>query len=195
MNKAVAKLEREPAFCVDLDGTLVSTDTLWESLLLLVKNRPKDIWRLPLWVFNGKAYFKDAVSQRVTLNPADLPYCPHVLSLLREAAAEGREIVLTTAAHRRIAEGVAAHLKLFSHVIATSGATNISGHEKLKAIQAHLGDRPFDGAGDTVADLPMLKSARHAWLVRPTKSLARAPPRSCRGRGCLPNGGLRRCPS
>jgi hypothetical protein len=25
---------------VDLDGTLVRTDTLWESLLLLVKSRP-----------------------------------------------------------------------------------------------------------------------------------------------------------
>ena len=44
--------------CVDLDGTLIRTDLLWESLLALLKQRPLSIFQLPFWLLKGRAYFK-----------------------------------------------------------------------------------------------------------------------------------------
>lgn len=38
---------------VDLDGTLISTDTLWESCLLYVKKYPFKSGRLILWLLKG----------------------------------------------------------------------------------------------------------------------------------------------
>src|ERR1700722_12622234 len=95
---------------VDLDGTLIATDALWESLLLLVKQRPLDAARLPLWALRGKAYFKDQIALRVIPDPARLPYRPRMLEFLREQKQAGRRLVLATASHERIAHSVADHL-------------------------------------------------------------------------------------
>ena len=40
---------------VDLDGTLVGTDLLIESLFVLAKRRPLRLLLVPLWLAKGKA--------------------------------------------------------------------------------------------------------------------------------------------
>ena len=59
----------EPIY-VDLDGTLISSDMLWESLWLLLHSRPGDLLRLPGWLLGGKAHFKEQVASRVRVAPA-----------------------------------------------------------------------------------------------------------------------------
>ena len=44
---------------VDLDDTLVLTDTLHENLITLIKNNPVEIFKLPTKLTNGKAAFKN----------------------------------------------------------------------------------------------------------------------------------------
>ena len=44
--------------CVDLDGTLLATDMLWESIVLLARQRPARLALLPFWLLGGKASFK-----------------------------------------------------------------------------------------------------------------------------------------
>ncbi len=34
---------------IDLDSTLLATDTLHESLLLFLKRRPTSAWQIPIW--------------------------------------------------------------------------------------------------------------------------------------------------
>ncbi len=169
------------AFCVDLDGTLVATDTLWESLILLAKRRPWDLVKLPIWLFRGRAFFKEAVSRRVALDASSLPYRAELIVLLHEAKKQGREVILATAADRVIAQNVADHLKVFSKVIASTGRENMAGEEKLKAIKSHLDGRPFDYAGDSAVDIPLLEAARQAWLVAPSAKLARRAKNSLSG--------------
>ncbi len=62
------------ALCVDLDGTLIASDLLLESLVLLLKRNPLYLLYLPLWLLRGKAALKSEIASRVTLNPAALPY-------------------------------------------------------------------------------------------------------------------------
>ena len=45
-------------FVIDLDGTLVPTDTLHEALFLLLKRDWSKAWRVPLWVLQGRAVVK-----------------------------------------------------------------------------------------------------------------------------------------
>ncbi len=157
--------------CVDLDGTLIATDALWESLLLLVKSKPLSLLSLPLWLLKGKAHFKRQIAERVKLNPASLPYRENVLSFLKKEQETGREIVLATAADETVAQGVAAHLGIFSEVLASDGAINLSGQRKLAALKKHSGTNGFDYIGDAGVDLPLWQAAHRAYLVQPSTAL------------------------
>jgi phosphoserine phosphatase len=165
---------------VDLDGTLIDGDTLHLSLALLVRRQPWAIPVLPLLVLSGRAQFKRFVSDRVSLDASSLPYRADVLEFIRRERAGARRIVLATAADRPIADAVATHLALFDDVIASDGSHNAKGLGKLESIRAHLGDGEFDYVGDSMADLPVFRAARRAYLVCPGRALTEAAQTGCR---------------
>ena len=116
---------------VDLDGTLIHTDLLWESLLLMAGHHPLASLQLPIWLASGRARLKDELSRRVMPDVRSLPYRQDVIDFLTEQKQAGRRIVLATASHQRIAQAVADHLGLFGAVLATSGTVNLRGENKL----------------------------------------------------------------
>ena len=73
------QLRQFPPLVVDLGGTLVKTDLLLESLLALLREKPKYIFVLPLWLLKGKAYLKQQVSRRLSLDVSSLPYREELL--------------------------------------------------------------------------------------------------------------------
>src|ERR1700686_317233 len=88
--------ESTPVLCVDLDGTLIRGDVLWECVLSVLKTRPLTMLRLPFWWLKGRAFLKQEVAARIQLDPASLPYRRLVLDLLREEKAKGRRVALVT---------------------------------------------------------------------------------------------------
>ena len=161
----------QPPIVVDLDGTLTPTDTLVESLIGVVKRSPLDLLQLPFRLLNGRADFKDWVAARAGVSAGSLPYREPLLEYLREEKRKGRRIVLATAAHRSIAEGVSAHLGLFDAVIATQAGRNLKGEAKLEAIRKEIGSE-FAYAGDSAADAPIWRAAKAAVLVGVAPGLA-----------------------
>ena len=156
---------------VDLDGTLIRTDSLHESILCLLG---KNLLLLPTmigWLGRGKAGFKAAVSDRVSLDPALLPYDQDVMALIRTAKSEGRRVILASAADHRIANGVAAHLGLFDHVIATHGGDNLSGQKKHDALVQELGVTKYDYIGNDQVDCEVWQYAETAILANAKPSL------------------------
>ena len=87
---------------VDLDGTLLATDALWESMLMLLKKKPMMVLYFPMWLLKGKAFFKQQLSRQVELNPALLPYRNEVLSFLMAEKQSGKELVLASASDEHI---------------------------------------------------------------------------------------------
>ena len=156
--------------CVDLDGTLVKTDTLLETLLLLLKQNPLYLLMLPLWLRRGKAYLKQEISRRVALDAASLPYNEALLDYLQEERAAGRKLVLATAADQRIAARIAEHVGLFDEVIASEGGTNRSGGGKLELLKERYG--AFAYAGNADVDLQVWRGASEAVVVSPKRYLA-----------------------
>jgi 4-hydroxybenzoate polyprenyltransferase len=154
-----------PPLVVDLDGTLVKTDLLLESLLALLKQEPSCLLMLPVWLTRGRAYLKQQIARRVALDASTLHYRRELLKYIREQRALGRTIVLATAADARYAQQVADHLKLFDLVIASDGTTNLSGETKRERLVSEFGDKGFDYAGNHRNDLLVWSSARRAIIV------------------------------
>jgi hypothetical protein len=88
------------ALAIDLDGTLVATDVLIESILALVARNPLVVFPLLGWALAGKGELKRRVAARIAVDAPRLPYAPRVVALAREARAAGREVVLATGAAR-----------------------------------------------------------------------------------------------
>lgn len=160
---------------VDMDGTLLRSDTLHEALLGLIATRPTDLFFLVSWLRQGKREFKRQVADRHVLSAEYLPYDEDVVALLCQARAEGRSTALVSAADHRQVSAVAAHLDLFDIVIGTGSAeaddSNLSGAAKARVLTERLGERNFDYIGDCATDLPVWQVAHQAMAVRPSAAL------------------------
>jgi 4-hydroxybenzoate polyprenyltransferase/phosphoserine phosphatase len=165
--------ERPVALCVDLDGTLIRTDLLWESVIQLWRRPVVALRAVSVLLLHGKAAVKKVLAEAVMIDPAVLPYRDDVLEFVRLEHAKGRDLVLATATHRILAERVASHLGVFCRVFATEDGTNLSGAAKQAALEAAYGKRGFDYVGDNEKDLPVLSAARQALLVDPSHTLLR----------------------
>ena len=157
--------------CVDLDGTLIRSDLLYEALARLSKGAFLPLIRAPFWLLKGKAGFKREVANRVALEPSSLPFDERLIEYLRGEKGRGRRLVLATASDVLWAKQVAAHLGLFDEVMGSDGVTNLVGETKARALVARFGGRGFDYAGNGPADLPVWKRARRAITVNASRAI------------------------
>jgi 4-hydroxybenzoate polyprenyltransferase len=154
-----------PILCVDLDGTLIRGNVLWECILVLLKTRPITLLLLPFWLLSGRASLKHKLAARIQLNPARLPYRQQVLDLLRQEKAAGRRIALATAADREIADAISSYLGLFDEVHASDGQLNLKGGTKAAFLAQHFAETGFEYVGDSAADLDVWRNAQAAYVV------------------------------
>jgi 4-hydroxybenzoate polyprenyltransferase len=151
---------------VDLDGTLLRSDMLVESMLGYVRHGIRDLHRLPVWVLKGKAALKEHLACQVPLQVDRLPYNQAVLAFLREEK-KHRPIILATATHQIYAEKIAAHIGLFDRVIATGNRENLSARTKRDRLVQEFGEKGFDYLGNSMADIPVWQSAEKAYVADP----------------------------
>lgn len=151
--------------CIDLDGTLLKTDMLHETLILLIKRNPLYVFMLPLWLLRGKAYLKKQIASRVEFDPSCLPYRADLIAHLREERAAGRRVILTTASDEQIAQRIADYLQLFDEVQASDGKRNLSGKQKLALLTERYSERCFAYAGNAPVDLHIWRHAATAIVI------------------------------
>jgi 4-hydroxybenzoate polyprenyltransferase/phosphoserine phosphatase len=168
-----ASVATERPLCVDLDGTLVKSDTLHDSLLALVRTHPLRALRLPVEVMRGKAAFKSFVTRNIDLDVAHLPYNRALLDYLQEEAANGRPIYLATGADTRLAQRVADHLGIFAGVLGSDGRTNLTGNHKLDRLRDEFDCAEFDYIGNATPDLTLLQHSTEPMVANPTPALRR----------------------
>ena len=157
--------------CVDLDGTLVKSDTLIDSLLALLRNRPALVFKLPGRALHGKAAFKALVTESVSLDLTHLPYNQTLLKFLQHEHANGRDLYLATGADVRLARRVADHLGIFAGVLGSDGVTNLTGSRKLESLRTRLHSADFDYIGNDTPDLPLLAYASEPMVANPSLRL------------------------
>jgi 4-hydroxybenzoate polyprenyltransferase len=170
LEQLAPEVSRRP-LCVDLDGTLVKSDTLMDSLLLLLRNRPLAALQLPVWLLRGKAAVKAEVGARVSLDVRHLPYNRSLIEYLEVERAEGRRLYLATGADQQLAARIAEHVGLFDGVLASDGRTNLTGGNKLDGLRRTFGDEGYDYVGNAAPDLPLLQHAGTAMIANPAPAL------------------------
>lgn len=156
---------------VDLDGSLINTDILYESVLLLLKKNLLYFFILPIWLLKGKSQLKHRVSVIVDINPKTLPYNELFLSYLKEQSQQGRKLILATASAEKYAQAIADHLGIFNQVIASNREQNISGKNKLAKIKNISNN--FAYAGNAKIDMIIFSESKESIIVSPTNSLKR----------------------
>lgn len=168
----------EPPLVVDLDGTLVRTDTLLELLLALAGARPWRLLLVPVWLAaGGRAGLKRRLAEEAPLDVGLLPYDEELLALLRAERAAGRRLWLASGADAAVVRRVADHLGLFEGLLASDGRINLVRHRKAAALRRRFPEG-FDYAGNGADDLPVWAAARTAVVVASRRSIARQARRS-----------------
>lgn len=163
----------QPVLCVDMDGTLLRTDTLWESLLSCLRSKPWILLLLPWWLLRGKAGLKEALAAHCDIRPEALPMNQSVLEFVRRRKEQGAAVWLVTGANMKLATSVAGHLRMFDGVIASDGGRNVVGETKLHAIRQRVGSETFDYIGDSRHDEAIWREIGSACVVGSARLIAR----------------------
>lgn len=157
--------------CVDCDGSLIRTDLLHETVFALLKLRWFMLLFLPYWLLQGRAVLKSRLAGQVDVDATTLPYNEPLVAWLREEKANGRTIVLATAADASLAHRVAAHVGVFDDVMASQGGINMAGAEKARQLSARYGHQGFDYVGNSHEDLAVWRQAHGSVVVSASTAL------------------------
>lgn len=159
--------------CVDLDGTLARTNLLIESLLELMKRNPLYIFLCLRWLLRGKAYMKEQIAKRISIDVKILPYNEKFTQFLQTEKKRGRPLYLCTASNEQFANQIASHFGFFNDVMASNAVLNLRGRNKADALASRFGEQGFDYCGNDMTDVPVWKRA-HAAIVVGNNKLAAA---------------------
>ena len=159
--------------CVDLDGTLIRTDMVWESLVRALRRNPFYLLAILAWWCRGRAYLKQQLARRIEVPVAALPYTESFLAYLRGERAAGRALYLVTASDLAPAQRVADYVGLFDGVLASDGRTNLRGDTKGRKLAERFGQGGFVYAGNSAVDLAVWPYGREAVIVNGSAALLR----------------------
>jgi 4-hydroxybenzoate polyprenyltransferase/phosphoserine phosphatase len=160
-----ARKSAEAPLVVDLDGTLLRTDLLYEKFALLLFAKPWLLALVPLWLLRGKAALKREFTRRVDLDVETLPVNTELLDWLRAEKARGRTLALVSASDDTLVRRVAQRFgDLFDIAQGSDGTTNLAGACKLEALAARFGAN-FTYAGDERRDIVIWEHCKSAVLA------------------------------
>lgn len=158
-------MTNEHALVVDLDGTLIKTDLLYETFWHSISTRGPGALLSLAYLKDGRAAFKSHLADTTEIDASQLPLNQDVLNYMEGRRKEGGDVVLCTASDQRLAEQIADHVGGFDAVYGSDTSTNLKGEEKAGFLVEKYGDGGFDYVGDSDADMAVWRSARRAITV------------------------------
>ncbi|MEM6726876.1 MAG: UbiA family prenyltransferase, partial [Pseudomonadota bacterium] len=150
---------------LDVDGTLLRTDLLWEAIWAGLGSAPLATIAALFKNIGNIAALKAEIAAIVTLRYDLMPVREEVLQLALDAEADGRAVGLASASEKRWVEGIAEASGLSGPIHASEGGTNLKGPAKARALEAAYGKGGYIYAGDAPADRPVWESAQAAIVV------------------------------
>lgn len=164
--------EKRP-LCVDVDGTLIATDLLYESLLAAVKNSPLVMLLVPFWLMHGLPSLKRNLAARGRLDANQLPLNVELVQHLQRVADEGTPIVLASASDQTLVGDLADRLGFVHEALGTTLGVNLKGDAKAAALSKRFEAQGFDYIGDSRVDLPVWKAATSVGIVSRSQELTK----------------------
>jgi len=156
---------------VDLDGTLIKTDLLFESANQFLASGPLAFSKLIFWLLKGRPHLKAQLAKHFSLNTTSLPYNQELCTWLRMQAQLGVPIYLATASNQVLADQVAKHFGFFTDVFASDGQVNLKSEHKRDLLVQKFGEQGFDYIGNEAADFVVWRAAKQAHVVSNSAAL------------------------
>ncbi|MDP6654092.1 MAG: UbiA family prenyltransferase, partial [Gammaproteobacteria bacterium] len=157
---------------VDVDGTLIKSDLMFESVLVLLKRNLVYLLLIPFWLLKGRAFLKHQLAQRIELPVERLPLNEEFLAYLVAQKNAGRSITLISGSNQASVTRLGNYLKLFDATIGSDTQTNLKAAAKLQRIQ-ELNTGGFGYAGNSSADLPVWTAAQQVIMVNCNDALVK----------------------
>lgn len=142
---------------VDLDGTLLLSDTLYEAAAVSLFRRPLALMSALPTLTRGRHVLKATIANHVDLPSIVLPLREDLLNWLRQKAGEGHALHLCSAADQAIVDVVAAKVGIFDSAVGSS-QSNLKGLAKASYLTSRF-PGGFIYVGDSSADLAVWKAA------------------------------------
>ncbi|MEO1658422.1 MAG: UbiA family prenyltransferase [Pseudomonadota bacterium] len=158
---------------VDLDDTLLRTDTLYESFAAGIFKQPVGMLTAVAKLSQGRAHMKRAISAHADVDWDVLPANSDLIAYLEAQKEAGRELHLVSAADQGIVDRVAERFGFFRSAVGSDGTRNLKGQNKAAYLQQTFPDG-FVYAGDSAADLAVWEKAQGAILVGVSEQVATA---------------------
>ncbi|MCJ2137241.1 hypothetical protein MKK69_24890, partial [Methylobacterium sp. J-026] len=178
MSAAIAAIRDEGVgdvpLVVDVDGTLIKSDLLYESALQFLARFPFEAWRLPHWLFTrGRAELKRHLAERADPSIATIPLRAETIAVIRDAQSAGRRVYLASASDGRLVEALADRVGGIAGVFSTEAGVNLAGAAKAQRLVTELGEKGFDYVGDAPVDFPVWRAARNVLAVAHGRGFSR----------------------
>lgn len=164
---------------VDLDGTLLRSDMLYESFWSAIGLEWRTLLLAVGSLSKGRAVLKRHLASASAVDVATLPYDAKVIAFIEDWRHAGGQTALVTASDHVLAQAIAAHLGLFDEVHGSEGKVNLKGVRKAEFLEERFGVRGFAYMGDAAADLPVWERAATAITVNASAALRRDAEKVC----------------
>lgn len=159
---------------VDLDGTLIRSDTTHELLVLCARWAPL---LLPLAVFkllkdksSAKRWLVEKFGHH--LDPAHLPYEEEVLTLVHDHANAGGDVWLVSGGDHELVGRISDHLGVFSRYQGSLPGRNLTSARKAEFLNAELKDG-YSYAGNSNHDFAVWERSTGGYAFRAPKKAFR----------------------
>lgn len=158
--------------CVDLDGTFIKTDMLYESFFYSFFRNPLVLFLSIFWlIVGGKAKLKEKLAQRYCFTAKNIPTNKSVIDLIVNKKLLGYKIYLVSASYENIVSSFFnAYSDLFDGCFATSDV-NLSSQRKAQFLNNKFGKENYEYVGNSKDDIVVWNNCAYAYYVYNNKSI------------------------
>lgn len=150
---------------LDVDGTFLKTDILWETFWAGLGHHPVATIRACLRHFGDRARLKAELAHIAPVRTDLLPVNGDVAELALQSRVAGREVILASGSDISHVERLATEYGLSARVFASDGQVNLTGARKAAALVKAFGEGGFDYAGNGAVDMAVWEKAENALVV------------------------------
>lgn len=158
-------MSKSKPLVLDVDGTFLKTDMLFECFWAGLGNNPTETLRASAKHITKPAVLKAKLVELADLRTDLLPVNDEIKDFADEEIAKGREVVLASASNIDLVRRLAADHGLSENVLASEGSVNLKGSKKADALVQRYGAGKFDYAGNEKVDVPIWEVADQALVV------------------------------
>lgn len=155
---------------IDLDGTLLLGDLLFEAAAHYVRQNPLHIFLLLWWLCGGRARLKSQLGARVVPAIDHAPFNAALVEYAKAGKRDGRRIVLATASPASWAHAVATRFPFIDDVLASCPKVNLKGRRKAELLSQHFG-QDYVYAGNAKCDFQIWQHSKGAIFAGQSPSL------------------------